>query len=256
MVLLGALIFGLLPSAGSVFAAESAEEEQCIKVCFSTDNHTNGIGGAEFSVCRIAGPGTEDGGYTLIEPLEEFGPEFRQKLASGDHDLAEETLQKLRENGAGKEESSAAVLSETTDEDGTAVFGPLEDGIYLVWENEAKEEAAGYRSAEPVLASVPSDGGANTEETGTVLVYPKTGPVRETEETTPDPQISKPAPTAEAQPEAKTAGRTESEPAAGKKSEIVKTGDSSGIFAVSALAAASAAAAWLLLRKKKKEVSL
>ncbi len=223
LAVLGALAFGILPAAGPVCAAENTGEERSITVCFSTENHTNGIGGAVFSILRVAEESA--GGYSLISPLETFGKDFGERFGAEDPDLPGEMFQCLREKKeGGSEEKNVRALSRVTDSEGKAVFEGLEEGVYLIWESEAEGKAAAYQKADPILASVPAGGDEN------VTVCPKTGPVREANETAED----KPSPGT-------------------GKAGIVRTGDSSRIVFFGILAPASVSLAlWLMFHRKKK----
>lgn len=259
--LFGGLIFGILSAAAPAFAEET-EEHHRLTICFSTENHENAVRGAEFSVLRIAeksGAGSGDG-FSPAGGSAEFGTDFWERFSEGDADLAKEVLefvQKEKTAGAGErtEDGGTVTFSEVrimeTDSEGRAVFDNLGEGVYLVWESGAKDQAASYEIASPVLAAVPADekDGAGSED---VTVYPKTTPVHKKEEISKNDEAD-PVPSSAPDKSGKSSSKTEMPVSNHGRAGVVRTGDDSGLEAAVLIASVAAASGICLMTGRKKK---
>lgn len=253
LALFGAVALWLLPAVPAS-AAETGENHS-LTVCFSMDSHKHAIRGAEFSVLQVAEMTEDGGGYVLSGRFEKFQAHFSERFSEEDADLPKEMLQSFKEEmtsgqdgGIKDGKNDTEVQRKVTDDEGRAVFENLGDGIYLIWESDAKDQAASYEIASPLLAGISSgeEDGADGSE---VIVYPKTTILQKTEET-PKTKETKAADGTNPKNDEK---KSESSSDTGKAG-IVRTSDDSGLEKAALLAFVFAAAGiYLMSGKNKKE---
>ncbi len=134
------------------------------------------IGGAEFSIAKIAAANYSSGVYvyTMLEPY--------AAVPCDPNNLTVKEIKTLPDKFL--KAGSTPLASKVTDAKGLCAFEGLDPGIYLFWQKSSSGEAKGYKTSIPTIVFLPSNEDASAFVFN-VEVYPKTEPIPVTPTVTP-----------------------------------------------------------------------
>lgn len=151
---------------GRAFAAQDAT--LTLQMAYASGESSTPIGGVTATAYRVADLDEAVNNYTLLDDFASLGIDFNQGLDAAQMEAAALQAQSI------VRASSISGVSATSNASGTASFGSLPYGVYLVIQTGASGDAAKYEDFTPFLISVPQI----TEEgvVYEVVANPKTAP--------------------------------------------------------------------------------
>lgn len=213
LALAAALMVGLFASAQPAYAAED-DATLTLVVTHEEKGVQNAIPGAEFTAYKVA---ELDAGnnYQLVSPFDSESVDFNKQLTAKEAAAAAKSMAKIVDDKGVK--GQAAI----TGAEGTAYYGVLDKGVYLLVQTGSKDAAMKYYVMDPFLVNVPQM--QNGEVVYDVVAAPK-------------PEL-KPEPKPQPKPEPDKSKSTSTTPKSSPK-----TGDTLdwGLVTVAAIAGLSA----------------
>ena len=141
-------IIRLGTTSASSSASDSASSPKDSTLTIINQYKGKGIPGARFTAYQIARIAS-NGAYELLDDFSGVGIDLNAGVKSAD------MLSAAKKMAAIVKAKGLKGITATTDSNGKASFGTLDQGVYLVVQTDSKGEAAKYSKADPFLINVP-----------------------------------------------------------------------------------------------------
>lgn len=178
--LLAACAITCFSAAVTPDVASAAEEDATLTllVNYEDKGKVDKISGAEFTVYQVASIDASNR-YALIPPFDSVDVDLNANLSASQAKSAAKSMEKI------VDAQSLKGIAATSDDNGKASFGVLDQGVYLVVQTAAKGTAQKYNTMPSFLINVPQFVGG--EATYNVVAQPKAEPKPEVKPTPPSP---------------------------------------------------------------------